>query len=224
MKKMNCLTLRCLQTDVASKNLVPGDCDTPPTLMPEMELRTYFPDGSIQSDFVTPVKDEGDEYNLFYFSKLSLKSYDRTESFGLTNFFQPMKKTFPSREDLICFAYVFNSHDDFSVVENLYTGFDSGFNLIVVCEHIDYDYPEYNCATYAIVKKEEAYCLAKRLKVSLHDLPKEISDAMSDWHEIACAVPNDVRACFKEITECLIDEDCHFTITRKPAQNGFITC
>ncbi len=47
-------------------HLVPGNCATLPTFMPEMELRTYFPDGSIQSDFVTPVKDKDDEYPEIY--------------------------------------------------------------------------------------------------------------------------------------------------------------
>lgn len=129
-----------------------------------------------------------------------------------------MKRKLPEVEDLICTCYVFNSHEDFSVAEDLYTGFDSNFNLIILCKHTDYDEPDYNCSTYAIVDKDEAYRLAKRLKVSLCLLPKEIGAYMADWDEIDCPLPEDVRACFKDITECLIDEGCHLRILRKPSR------
>lgn len=130
----------------------------------------------------------------------------------------------PSWGDLICLHSVFYSHEDYSVVEDIYAGFDSEFNLVIVCEHTDYEDPAYNCATYAIVDKGDAYKLSKRLKVSLRDLPKEIRDCMSDWSEIRCPDPSDVRACFKEITECIIGEGCHFRIERKAGANGFVTC
>lgn len=134
-----------------------------------------------------------------------------------------MKKSFPKHQDLICRSYIFNSHEDFSVVEDLYAGFDNDLNLIILCEYTDYDNPDYNCATCAVVNKEEAFRLAKRLKVSLCELPAEISDSMSEWNEIVCPIPKDVRDCFKEITECLIDEGCHFRIKRKPSPNGYIS-
>jgi len=135
-----------------------------------------------------------------------------------------MKNVFPMHENLICLAYVFHSHDDFTVIEDLYAGFDNNFNLIILCEHTDIDEPDFNCATCAILKKDEAFRLAKRLKVSLQELPMEISDAMSDWRQIACPMPNDVIDCLKGITECLIDEGCHFHIRRKLSANGFISC
>lgn len=135
-----------------------------------------------------------------------------------------MKKSFPKHRDLICCSYIFNSHEDFSVVEDLYAGFDKDFNLIILCEYTDYDDSQYNCATCAVVNKEDAYRLAKRFKVKLCDLPLEICDSMAEWNEIVCPMPKDVRDCFKEITECLIDEGCHFRIKRKPSPNGYISC
>lgn len=131
---------------------------------------------------------------------------------------------FPSHKDLFCLCYIFNSHDDFPVVEELYAGFDENFNLIILCEHTDYDEPLYNCSTCAVVSKEDAYRLAKKLKVSVQDLPKEIAESMSDWNDIVCPLPKDVRACFKEITDCLLEDGCHFIINRNPSQNGYISC
>ncbi len=129
-----------------------------------------------------------------------------------------------THKDLICLSYVFNSHEDFSVIEELYAGFDNEFNLIILCEHTDYDEQSYNCATYAIVSKEEAYHLAQKLKVPLQSLPSEISKEMSEWGNIVCPTPRDVRDCFKELTECLIDEGCHLRIQRQESKNGFISC
>lgn len=135
-----------------------------------------------------------------------------------------MKKSFPTHKDLIYCSYVFNSHEDFSVVEDLYAGFDHDFNLIILCEYTDYDNPRYNCATCALLTAREAMRLAKRLKVTLTNLPVEIANAMSEWDEIVCPLPSHVRDCFKEITECLLDEGCHFRIIRKSSSNGYIAC
>lgn len=124
----------------------------------------------------------------------------------------------------MCLTTVFCSHDDFSALEELWAGFDNRFNLIIMCEHTDYDDPAYNCATYAILSKAEAFRLAKRLKVGLKELPREICEAMDDWNDIACPFPSDVKDCFKEVTEALLDEGCHFRILRKSGKNGYITC
>lgn len=134
-----------------------------------------------------------------------------------------MKRKLPTSDDLIRCICVFNSHEDFSVHEAIYVGYDDNLNLIIMCEYTDSDEPDYDCATYAILNKHEATRLAKRLKVTLLNLPLEIADSMSEWDEIVCPLPSDVRSCFKEITECLIDEGCHFRIKRKSARNGYIS-
>lgn len=133
-----------------------------------------------------------------------------------------MKRKLPVSDDLIRCISIFNSHEDFSVYEAIHAGYDNKLNLIIICEHTDYDESGYDCATYAILNKHEATRLAKRLKVTLSSLPLEIAYAMSEWDEIVCPMPSDVRNCFKEITECLLDEGCHFRINRKFSPNGFI--
>lgn len=127
----------------------------------------------------------------------------------------------PSSDDLARCICVFNSHEDFSVFEAVYAGYDENLNLIIICEHTDYDAPDYDCALYAVLNKHEALRLARRLKVTLLDLPLQIAESMSEWDEIVCPLPSDVRNCFKEITECLVDEGCHFRIKSKPARNGY---
>lgn len=135
-----------------------------------------------------------------------------------------MKRKLPTSDDLIRCVCVFNSHEDFSVYEAIYVGYDDNLNLIIICEYTDSDEPDYDCATYAILNKHEATRLARRLKVTLLNLPLEIADSMSEWDDIVCPLPSDVRNCFKEVTECLIDEGCHFRIKRKSARNGYIDC
>lgn len=127
-------------------------------------------------------------------------------------------------EDLACLRWVFGSHDDFSVVVNIYVGFDSNLKLIIYCERTDYDYPAFNCATWAELSRHEAYRLARRLKVSLDEVPGEICECMSDWHEMHCPLPSDAVDCFGEIVDCLVAEGCHFKIHRHAGRWGMIPC
>ena len=65
-------------------------------------------------------------------------------------------------------------------------------------------------------KKEEAYKLSRKLNVSINDLPREISNAMSHYEKINCPEPSDVRDCFREITECIVEEGCKFKMIKTP--------
>lgn len=132
-----------------------------------------------------------------------------------------MKRKLPSSDDLIRCVCVFNSHEDFSVYEAIYIGYDEYLNLIIMCEHTDYEDTSSDCATLTILNKHEAWSLARRLKSSLPNLPLEIAGYMAEWNEIVCPMPSDVRNCFKEITDCLLEEGCHFRIIRKLSANGF---
>ncbi len=133
-------------------------------------------------------------------------------------------RNLPTSNDLIRCVRVFSSHDDFSVFEAVYAGYDDQFNLLVMCEHTDYDDPDYCSATYAILNKHEAVRLAIKLKVSLPELPSEIAGSVSEWNETDFPRPSDVRDCFKEITDNLLSMGCHFKIERKPSANGFTAC
>ena len=133
-------------------------------------------------------------------------------------------KNLPSSGSLTDCVCVFSSHEDFSVYEAIYAGFDALSNLVIMCSHTDSDRSGYDCATYAMLDSHEAGRLAKRLNVGIHDLPMQIAESMSEWDEIVCPLPSHVKDCFKEITECLLDEGCRFTIERKPSANGYTTC
>lgn len=119
---------------------------------------------------------------------------------------------------------IMSSDEDCPIVEDLTAGFDNRNNLIILIEHIDYDDPRRNCRTYASVDMHEASKLAKRLKVSITGLPGLIAESMDDYAAIINAGLSDVQACFKEITECLLDEGCRFRIARQPGRNGFLCC
>ncbi len=114
--------------------------------------------------------------------------------------------------ELICEAWVFGSHEDFSVVEDIWAGFDTDHNLIILCERTDYDKNKRCNVAELVMDKDEAYRLATRIKVPLKCLPEEISAAMAEWNTLTCPDICDVRDCFKEIAESLLDEGCHFTL------------
>ncbi len=47
---------------------------------------------------------------------------------------------------------------------------------------------------------------------------------MAEWREIRDPWRDDVQACFKEVTECLLAEGCHFRIRRTTGPRGYICC
>lgn len=123
---------------------------------------------------------------------------------------------FPTSDTLKGVCWIFCSHDDFSEVESLCAGFDSGLNLVVLSERTDSDRPRRNSSVCAVVDKDKAFGLARRLGVQLKDLPQTIADSMEEWNSIACPTPEHVRDCFKEITDRLSDEGCRYTIRHNP--------
>lgn len=119
---------------------------------------------------------------------------------------------------------VMSSDEDQPIVEDLYVGFDSHMNLIVTIEHTNYEEPEYSCSVVAVVNKENAFELSKRLKVSMVHLPSVICESMEEYTEIVNADFQQVQECFKEITDCFISEKCPYRIVRKYGKHGFICC
>lgn len=75
-----------------------------------------------------------------------------------------MKRKLPTSDDLIGCVCIFNSHEDFSVYEAIYAGYDDNLNLIIMCEHTDFDESDYDCATCAVLNKSEAKNLQNDLK------------------------------------------------------------
>ncbi len=113
------------------------------------------------------------------------------------------------------YRYIMSSDEDQPKVEDLYVGFDASKSLVVVIEHIDYEEPRYNHTVAAIVSKEEAFKLSKRLKVPMLQLPDVISEAMDEYSRIVNADFSDVRACFKDILDCFVGEKCRYKIVRR---------
>lgn len=118
--------------------------------------------------------------------------------------------------------HIMSSDEDQPVVEDLYVGFDTYMHLVVTIEHIDYEKPEYSCSISAIVNKEDAFNLSKKLKVPMIHLLDVISESMEEYTEIVNADFGQVQECFKEITDCFISEKCLYRIVRKYGKHGFI--
>lgn len=107
------------------------------------------------------------------------------------------------------------SDEDQPVYNEVLVGINKKLHLIVSIEHINYDDPRNNCSTWAELSTYETLRLARRLKVKPLNLPDFISECMAeDWAYIVNPSLQDTRECFKEITECLLDEGCHFRIKR----------
>lgn len=127
-------------------------------------------------------------------------------------------------EQNIFTCHIMSSDEDASVVEDLGVGFNTDHELVVSIEHFDYDDSRYNCSTCAVVTFDDAYDLSRRLNVPLHKLPMAIYDSMRYWRKKVNPSRSQVRACFKEITECLLDERCPFRIRRTYGLRGYRCC
>lgn len=123
-------------------------------------------------------------------------------------------------DDLFLCCCIMSSDDDQLVTADIYAGFDSDFNLVIMLVYDDFDHPHRNTTTCAIVRKDEAYRLSRRLRVPMTKLPDVIYDSMDHYGNIVNATPSQVRACFKEITDSLVADRCHFRISsRAEARN-----
>lgn len=120
--------------------------------------------------------------------------------------------------------HIMSSDEDQPVVEDLYVGFDTYMHLVVTIEHVDYEKPEYSCSISAIVNKEDAFNLSKKLKVPMIHLLDVISESMEEYTKTVNTDFGQVQECFKEITDCFIGEKCLYRIVRKYGKHGFICC
>ena len=103
---------------------------------------------------------------------------------------------------------------DQPIIMEIKTGFTVRDELAVCIDLQDYDDPRYNCSTMAVVNEDDARVMARRHKVDYWDLPLFIAECMSEWREIVNSDFKQAVDCFKEITECLLDEGCRFKIVR----------
>lgn len=123
--------------------------------------------------------------------------------------------------ELFLSSCIFSSDDDSPIVEDIYVGYDKSLNLIVLIEYTDYDEPEYNCATYAIIKKDEAFELAKRLRIAMTELPSVISTSMDEYAGIVNPTLSQTEACFRDVLDYLVNNNCKFQLVREPGLHDF---
>lgn len=121
-------------------------------------------------------------------------------------------------------SLVMCSDDDQPMIMEIFAGFNLRNELTISIEYTDYEDRRYNCSTAAVVNTDDARAMARRHKVDYYSLPRFISECMKEWQEIINPTFNQVCDCFKEITECLLDEGCRFRIIRTTGKNDSICC
>ena len=121
-------------------------------------------------------------------------------------------------------SHILCSDEDQPTVMALGAGFDLRGRLVVAIDCIDYDDPRNNCSTFATVPPGDNRRMARRHRIEPSAVPSFISECMAEWREIINPDFNRVADCFKEITECLLDEGCHLRIHRTLGHGGQICC
>lgn len=118
--------------------------------------------------------------------------------------------------------HIMSSDEDQPAVMDLNVGFTYRGQLAVTLDYFDYDRGGHLHSMSAIVATDTARRMARRNGVAFDALPAFIADCMSEWGEVVNADFRCVTACFKEITECLLDEGCRFRIARTPGAGRHI--
>lgn len=121
-------------------------------------------------------------------------------------------------------CFVMGSDDDQIITMEILVGFDLLDQLAVCIDLYDYDDPDYNCSTAVVVDTDDAAAMARRHRIDYMHLPRFIAECMAPWRRIVNANFRQVKACFKDITEALLDERCRFKIERTYGPKEYICC
>lgn len=121
-------------------------------------------------------------------------------------------------------CHIMSSDEDQPVVMDIYVGFNFSDQLVVCVDLHDYDEPEYNCSTAAVVNLEDSHAMARNHRVKHSQLPIFIAECMEEWREIINPDFTQVKDCFKEITECLLGEGCRFRIDHTYGKGDYMCC
>lgn len=110
---------------------------------------------------------------------------------------------------------IITSDDDLSIVSYLTVGFDTSYRFVICLEKVDYR--EYDPGSKskrkiinAVVDKDDAYELSKRLKVSLTELPEFFANELDTDYTLATTRQTSVV--FKEALNYLLDHGTHYTL------------
>jgi len=115
-----------------------------------------------------------------------------------------------------------SSDEDQPIVMDMHVGFNMHEQLVIAVDLHDYDEPEYNCSTAAVVNRWDVRAMARNNRVEHSHLPKFIADCMEEWGEVINPNFSQVKDCFKEITDFLLDEGCRLKIIRTHGKGGHI--
>lgn len=116
-----------------------------------------------------------------------------------------------------CERFLLCSDEDQPVVEELTVCVNTVGQLIAKLERTDYTGEDDGSVTRMIVDPDDTLTLAASHGVSPAGLPDYIADCMEVWTEIANPTFDDVRECFQEIGNCLLDEGYHYRIETRTA-------
>lgn len=119
---------------------------------------------------------------------------------------------------------IMSSDDDLPVVMDLYVDFDVFSRLVVCVDLHHYHSPGRNCSTAAVVHPDDSRAMARRHGVDHSALPALIAECMEGWSRLINPSLTQVRHCFKEMTERLLDEHCRFHIRRTLGTRSHICC
>lgn len=128
------------------------------------------------------------------------------------------------QEDLVVPYWVMCSDEDQMVVQDVTIGYDETFNLIILIERSDYEDHDNDCATWAVIDKNDAAELSRRLNVPMRELPKAMGQSMSNYSDIVNATLSQTKNCFHSILDCLTSYKCRYRIVRQPSADGFSCC
>lgn len=88
--------------------------------------------------------------------------------------------------------------EDLPILAVVFVGFNDNGCLVLKYEFVNYEVPSESYTKYAVVEKEDAYTLAKKVNVSLIQLPAYIFERYG-VRPLCQAVNSEALALFKEI-------------------------
>lgn len=104
--------------------------------------------------------------------------------------------------------------EDLPIVATVIIGFDDKGCLVLEYKFVNYDVPLESRTKYAVIEKQEAYTLAKRVNVSLTQLPACIGKKYS-VQPFCQAVPSEAPALFKEILDFFVFHGVRYQLKDK---------
>lgn len=113
-------------------------------------------------------------------------------------------------DSLLLETYIAESHDDNPVVESIIVGFDDDKRLLLKLVHTNYDYPECNTRTIAVLVFNEAVRLASRLKCRTAQLPEKLWDLFGV--EVDTYTTSQVKDVFKDMLDYICSLGVKFTV------------